>query len=81
MKISAYTVTCEGAPLQIEGTLDNGQSFYFRARHHAMRIEVNDAVLFTVMSNVPDDPHIFSAAIDHEWAVQFIDGLLGMMRA
>ena len=28
----AYLVTCEAAPLQIEGFC-NGRSFYFRARH------------------------------------------------
>jgi hypothetical protein len=80
MKIDKFEVTCEGAPLQIEGTLENGRSFYFRARHRTMRLEIDDVQIFTVTSYAPDDPHIFSGLSDPDWAILLINGLLDQMK-
>lgn len=79
-KIRDYEVTCEGAPLQIEGTLSDGRLFYFRARHRGMVLTIDGSSMFSIESHVPDDPHIFSGALLVPDALYIIDVLLGAMR-
>ena len=33
-------VTCEAAPVQVEGTLPSGKRFYFRARHRGVSLGI-----------------------------------------
>ena len=40
LAIATSRVTCEVAPVQIEGTLTDGRYFYFRARHRSISLGV-----------------------------------------
>lgn len=42
-KIRAYEVTCEGAPVQVQGQLYTGEYFYFRARHRTITLGCGDS--------------------------------------
>ncbi len=42
--ITTYQVTCEAAPVQVEGTLATGEKFYFRSRHRTVTLGVGATV-------------------------------------
>lgn len=52
LEVKTYDVTCEGAPVQVQGSLTDGRRYYFRARHRAIELGVGatdeDAVGATV---------------------------------
>lgn len=71
--IKSYRVTCEGAPVQIEGWLHEGRAFYFRARHRGATLglgkTIDDALYDSEsvgvrIEGIADDRHPLSALAD-----------------
>jgi hypothetical protein len=59
LAIASYTTTCEGAPIQVEGTLANGDHFYFRARHRTVTLGIG-----TTREEACEDPQTISLRIE-----------------
>lgn len=79
LSIKDATVTCSGAPVQIEGTLSDGRCFYFRARHRSITLGVGDTPDAAVaedrigvkLMGFDDDRHALSF-IDEEHAMALL---------
>lgn len=59
--IETFRITCEAAPLQIEGTLLNGWHFYYRARGNIVQLGIGpdgDAAVVATLR-----PHAGTAAL------------------
>lgn len=70
LEIVSYRVTCDGAPVQIEGELRSGMCFYFRSRHRGVTLGIGETVeqaagdpeaLSMRLEGFPDDRHPLSS--------------------
>lgn len=57
--IATWYVTCEAAPLQIEGTLASGEFFYFRSRHRGLSLGIGDTLDAAV-----EDPYAVAMTVE-----------------
>lgn len=66
--VAESRMTCEAAPVQIEGTLTDGRPFYWRARHRSIRLEVppGTVVCESTWNMLPgaEDEHPMSSMAD-----------------
>lgn len=69
-RIRTSRVTCESAPAQIEGQLDDGRYFYFRARGRYAELGIGttpeDAVGATVFGLMELGPNVYASTPPHE---------------
>jgi len=84
--LTTFTVTCEAAPLQIEGEIvnkDTGEvsTFYFRARHRTVRLSVPDyESLKGIIVGINEIGTIHEwSAIDLNEGVNLINALLPLL--
>ena len=42
LMVTEQRVTCDAAPVEIQGILSDGREFYFRARHRSVYLSVGD---------------------------------------
>lgn len=54
--IATARLTCEACPVQIEGTLDNGRAFYFRARYSHVTLSAGTDLEDAVRTGWRDGP-------------------------
>lgn len=69
-RIRTSRVTCESAPAQIEGQLDDGRFFYFRARGRYAELGIGataeEAVAATILGRGELRPTIYASTPPHE---------------
>ncbi|GAB6902502.1 hypothetical protein [Kineosporia succinea] len=87
LSITERRTTCATAPVQIEGTLSNGQFFYFRARHTGISLGIgatpDEAVENTVIAvglaqqgAIPVGPHEWSHLAQPDLVLEALLSLL-----
>lgn len=58
--IAEVRVTCDAAPVQIEGRLSDGREFYFRSRHRMVSLSIDDETIAFEMRGFSSDAHPLS---------------------
>jgi len=80
LKIQDWRVTCEAAPVQIEGTLSDGRSFYWRSRHRNIRLEVPKGTIVVDSNWKTHDEHPVSS-MPIEDAKMMLHVMLGLFES
>lgn len=61
MKPRRLDITCEAAPVQASGELEDGREFYFRARHRVVTLDIGEVGFGFEVRGFPDDRHMISS--------------------